>query len=431
MGPQQQDQQTPNQIPSIEPLVQPDQPVQQAVPPVQSVEQIEPVQQIEPVEPLQPSLFPGSAAGSGQSIQPNSMDNMAPVPPVKKPKKRLLIGIISGSVLLLGLAAACLWYFLVYNNPTNVVLDAFSKVLAAKSGSTEGTISVKLPGSSVDVTLKSATNEARQQSVDAEVGVTVSGQTYKLSAQAAGSADESYVKLSGLRSAMDSMGTEYVAMIDAYYGSLLDKIDGKWVVIKATDLDTLNGSDESSKETKCLENETAKLSKDAALRNELVAIYKANPLFVVETRGSDANGTIYRLTPVSSSEAKKFFTAVAKTKFVAALDDCVSENLAESIAAIASGADTTSSDNVHIDLWIDGWSHTMNKVALNNKGSNAELSAEFTTKFNNNPTVTIPTADTTFNDLKAEIEKIEQQFMSAYSYPAGYEDDYSTSRLYY
>ena len=423
MGPQ-QDQQTPNQIPPSEPL---NQPLQQEIQPVQSIEQIQPIEQIptESAQPLQPGLFPGGVSAPVQPAQSTPASNVALAsPPVKKPKKRLLIGIISGSVVALGLIAACLWYFLVYNNSTNVVLDAFSKVLAAKSGSSEGTISVKSSDVSTNITIKSATNESLQQSVDANVKVDVGGQTFELNAQMAGKTDEVYIKLSDLRSAIASLGAEYTAMIDAYYGGLLDKIDGKWVVIKADDLNALSGDDESSKETKCLENEAAKLNKDASLRNELIDVYKANPLFTIESKGSDANGAIYRLTPVSSSEAKKFFTAVAKTKFVAALDDCMSENLAESIADIASGNDTTPSSDVYIDLWIDGWSHTMNKIALSGNDSDVEMAMEFTTKFNNNPTVTIPKADTTFNDLKAEIEKIQQQFISSYTYPTDdYEDD--------
>ena len=66
----------------------------------------------------------------------------------------------------------------------------------------------------------------------------------------------------------------------------------------------------------------------------------------------------------------------------------------------------------------------MNKIALSGNDSDVEMAMEFTTKFNNNPTVTIPKADTTFNDLKAEIEKIQQQFISSYTYPTDdYEDD--------
>lgn len=47
-------------------------------------------------------------------------------------------------------------------------------------------------------------------------------------------------------------------------------------------------------------------------------------------------------------------------------------------------------------------SHNLNKFAINVKGDGTELTGEVKTKLNNNPTVTIPKGETTFDDLKSE-----------------------------
>lgn len=450
----QQDQQTSNQAPPSEPPVQPYQPFQQDVQPVQSVEQIQPTQPIQQIEPVlppqpvqstepvqsfesstpQPDLFPDSVAAPIQPTQPQPMSvgGAVSTPPTKKSKKGLLIGIISGSVVLLGLIAAVLWYFLVYNNPTNVVFDAFSKVLAAKSGSADGNAAFTGTDFSIKSDISAASNEANQVSLDTKMTATISGQELKLDAGFVGEKDTLYIKLDGLSEIVSTMvgGSEYSAMITTYYGGLLSKVDGKWVVLSESDLaEYTNNDDEDA--SKCMEAQYSKLKTDASLRSELVATYRAHPLFIIESKGSDKDGNHYVLKPVTSTEAKKFFKALAETQFIKGLDDCTNADLKSSVRDAVSG-DISSSDAAAgtIDLWIDGWSHTINKVALSSSLESGEgIKIEFTTKFNNNPTITVPKADTTFDDLKTEIEKLQQQFTSTYTYPTDSYDDYSTSLL--
>lgn len=353
-------------------------------------------------EPAETSAFPNETA--------------TPQLPVKKSKKGLIIGLIAAGVVVLGLATAGIVYAAVYNNPDNAVIDAFSKALAAKSGSVSGTASMKMQDTSVKVDLSAASNEAKQSSADATVTITADGKDYTLKGHFAGTKDEVYVKLDDLRSIITgALGSEYSDMIDTYYGSLLDKIDGKWVVIKQSDIDSLSSGAVSNKESQCVQDEVAKLQTDASVRNELMDVYKKHPLFTVTSKGSDSDGNHYSLTPVSNDKAQEFAKAVLETKFFKAVDDCTSSDLKKEFTE-SSDTDTSSDKaTVTLDVWVDGWSHTLNKVSLSVKDDSTELSGEFKTKFNNNPSVTIPKGETTIDDLKSEIQNIQEQFTSNYN----------------
>lgn len=375
-----------------------------------------------PVQPEKQPVTPVEAPVNTPEVTTAFPNAQTPQLPVKKSKKGLIIGLVSAGVVILGLASAGIVYATVYNNPENAVIDAFSKALSAKSSSVTGTANYKTQDVSVKLDLSTAANEAGQGSADATVTLTASGKDYTLKGHLAGTKDEIYVKLDDLRSVIEgSLGEEYAEMIDTY-GSLLDKIDSKWVVIKQSDITDLTNDSVSDKETQCIQGEVAKLQTDASLRNEVMDVYRKNPLFTVESKGSDSDGNHYILTPVSSDKAQNFSKAVVETKFFKAIDDCTSSDLKKSFTDSSSSSSSSSAPTPSIGVWVDGWSHELKKVSLSMKDDEAELTSEFKTKFNNNPSVTIPKADTTVDDLKSEIADLQQQFNSTYS-----TDDYDYS----
>jgi phosphotransferase system IIB component len=393
---------------------------------------VEPEQQPSAPSPVEPVEVPAETPAVEQQENAPVADASFPEQqtsqlPVKKSKKGLIIGLVVAGVVILGLASSALVYALVYNNPDNAVTDAFSKIFTAKSSSVTGTAMIKTQDSSVKMDLSSASNQSGQASVDASVVVTVSGKDYTLKSHIVGTKDEVYVKLDDLRSVITgALGADYSAVIDQYYGSLLDKIDGKWVVIKQSDIDSLSSGTVSNKESQCVHDEIGKLQSVATLRNELMDVYKKNPLFTVASKGSDSDGNHYSLTPVSNDKAKSFLSAMTGTKFFTAVDNCVSTDLkkefTDNVSSPSSTADTATGT---LDVWVDGWSHNLKKISLNIKDSSTELTSEFKTTFNNNPAVTIPKGETTVDDLKSEIQKIQDQLtasvessysMSDYSY---------------
>lgn len=382
----------------------------------------EPEKEVPPVEPEQQSVSPSEApmqqeAPQTQEAFPGQAAS-TPQLPVKKSKKGLIIGLIVAGAVLLGLAAGTLVYAFVYNSPENAVTDAFSKALTSKSGSATGVASIKSDTTTFKVDFSSATNEAGQSAGDATITVSAEGKDYTLKSHFAGTKDEVYVKVDDLKSLLDGLfGSEYSSMIDAYYGSLLDKIDSKWVVIKQSDLDELTSNSVSSKESQCIQDEIGKLQTDATLRNELTNVYKKHPLFTIESKGSDSNGNHYSLTPVSNDKAKEFANALVETTFFKALDDCTSSDLKKDLTDSSSSSSSDSTATGSLDVWVDGWSHTLNKVTLtvNDDKNKTDVVFDVNTKFNNNPSVTIPTGATTIDDLKTEIQKIQENMLSSYS----------------
>ncbi len=400
MGPSEQDNTTSS--PEEKPL---EQPQERAVQPQQAPPVA--VQEPEGALPAQPSM------SGGPTQQP-------PVLPVRKSRKGLIIGLIVAAVLVIGLAAAGVVYAFVYNSPDNAVMDAFTKALSAKSGSVAGTATMKSDGTTVKFDVTSASNASQQTAAD--VTLTVTGQDqkdYKLTGHFAGTKDTVYVKLDDVRSVLsNALGSDYAAVFDQYYGSLLDKIDGKWIVLKNSDLAGASSGAVTSTETQCIQSEVTKLQSDATVRNEVMNVYQKNPLFTIASKGSDSDGNHYSLTPVSKDRANAFVKAFVETKFFKALDGCTSQDLKSSLeSSDSSSTSSTDATTGSIDVWVDGWSHNLNKISVNLKSSTTELSGEFKPKFNNNPSVTIPKGDTTFDDLKTEIQSIEDQFVSSYTTP--------------
>lgn len=392
------------------------------VPPVEPEQQ--PMSEAEvPAQPVQ------TETPQPQGVFPNQT---APAPqlPVKKSKKGLIIGLIAGGAVLLALVISGLVYALVYNNPENAVVDAFTKAISAKSGSATGTASIKSDSTTFKVDFSSATNESGQSAGDATVTITADGKDYTLKGHYAGTKDEVYVKVDDVKSVLEGiLGSEYSDMIDMYYGSLLDKVDGKWVVIKQSDLEELSSGSVDSKESQCIQTEIGKLQSDASVRNEVMDVYKKHPLFTIESKGSDSDGNHYTLTPVENDKAKEFANTLVETTFFKALDDCTSTDLKSEFTNSSDSSSSSSTATGSLDVWVDGWSHTLNKVTLSVKDDDnkTEVTLDVNTKFNNNPAVTIPTGATTVDDLKSEIEKIQQEMMSSYMYDySAYDTSYDT-----
>ena len=113
--------------------------------PENSTPPAEPEQQpAAPVEPVTPVETPAADVTS-TSLEATGEPTGTTTPqlPVKKSKKGLIIGLAIAAVVVLGLVSAGLVYALVYNNPENAVVDAFSKSMTAKSGSVTGSATIK------------------------------------------------------------------------------------------------------------------------------------------------------------------------------------------------------------------------------------------------------------------------------------------------
>lgn len=336
----------------------------------------------------------------------------APQPP-KKSKKGVLIGAIAAGLLVVGLVSAGTAYAFVYNTPQNAVTDSLSKLVAAKSGTATMDMSVQSGTTNLTASATYMFNDANQSAVDLKVQSGASSEGYTVAAHAVLDGDQYYVKVDDVRSLLTSLlGDSNSAAIQAYYGSLLDKVDTKWVGVSQKDLESLSGESVKSTESTCVQNEFAKLKTNASLRNELFTVYNNNPLFTITTNGNDADGNRYILTPVSNTEAKKFFTAVVDTTFFKAVDDCVSTDMRASFTnSFVDDELTSTTAKPKLELWVDPWSHNLNKAKLTTTEDTQSATVELKFALNATPSITIPKAQTTYSELKSMMGNVGEELL--------------------
>lgn len=354
-----------------------------------------------------------------ESNMPADMTGVTPprVEPVatKKSKKGLIIGLIAGGVVLLGLIAGILVYALVYNKPENVVFDAFANALSAKSGEVKGSVSIKsaTSGTDIDVEFTMATNQSNEASGNLTFKVAFGDKKATFKTDFAGNDDKVFFKINNLKqSVQDVFGEEVADMFMEYYKDLVTKLDNKWVVITKSEIENLSEDSTSNKESVCMQEQFAKLRTDAGVRKEVLDVYKKHPFLKVESKGSDKDGNRYKLIP-DEDRANDFGKALVDTKFFKAVDDCTKEDLKKNMEKSSPSSNSSSKTEGSIEIWVDGFSHTLNRVVINvdskEESGAMKMNLDMQTKFNTNPVVNMPKADTTLDDIKTEVEDLQKQ----------------------
>lgn len=341
-----------------------------------------------------------------------------------KPKKKLyiLLAIVLGALLVLAggaYAAYALWY----NNPKKVVSDAFAKLISAEDISFEGSLTGESSTAKTAAKLSLVANKEKS-SGSFQLDFTQSDTTASLKAQFAAEKDKLYVKLEDLQKMLSAAyGEALASQLQLYYGSLLNKIDSKWVVITADDLSELT-KNESSKETTCVQDEVAKLQSDAGKRSEFTKLLNDNFFIDITDKGTDSVDGVqsnhYSLA-FNKETYKKFLEGLKATTVFKAVDDCLTDtDLAGQVDQSIESLNSTTSDEkqqVTYDIWIGTWSHELIKLSASHSDAVSGTTQQLTLqpKINTNPQITIPTADTTIDDIKTEIETLTQQFQAAAS----------------
>lgn len=330
-------------------------------------------------------------------------------------RKKLVAIIVAAAVLVLGVggyAAYALWY----DAPQNVVADALSQVMKAKTGTVNGSFEAVASGSNskVKADFAFAQAESKNASFTGSLAVSTEGKTYTLKASAVGTKDSTaYLKLENVREVLNSvMGLsgvppESLAMFDG----LIDKIDGKWVVVKPSDIQQ---DEKADKQAECVEKAFETFQSDQKQQNEVVDAYRKNSFIVVSKNlGTETiNGAMsnhYELT-TDDKKARAFGEAVTKTTIFKAADKCYDGEISKSYNADETDDEDSAPDsgNTKVELWVDKWNHKPTKLKVSDT-SNTKNTFQSTFSLGSKPSVTVPKADTTYNDLKTEIESIQQQ----------------------
>lgn len=340
-----------------------------------------------------------------------------PTTPLKKSKKGLIVGLVAAGVVLVGCVTGLIVYATVYNSPNNVVFDAFNKMLSAKDLQMTGTMTSHSGGVEMQGTFKTASDQNSRSRADQTITMTVGGQNMTFKVHTASTKDELFVKLDDLRTMIQKLygkGSSMNDAIEQYYGPLLDKIDSKWVRVTMNDIEELSSGAVKGSQFVCAREAIEKVRSDNSLKNELTDLYKKNSFMQISSVGSDAIGSRYSIR-FDAESMKKFVSTLRETRLFKAIDTCFDGKVREALDNAKSTKDPSTDQATYaVDVWVDGWSHDLKKVAYSVQSNGSDLTYEMLPKLNTNPTIEIPKGETSVQDLKTEIEKLQTQFQQAY-----------------
>ena len=185
-----------------------------------------------------------------------------------KPKKKvgLIVGIISGVLILILAIAAALLYFLWWQNPQKIVTDAVVNTMTTKKAVVNGKMTVIASNDSkIELNIKSAADSPKTKT-DVEAKITLKNVSKTINLKAAVVTDQDgtiYIKLDGMRKLVESvvsLAIESNVPSSAYEASpslkqqieaikkqiisqleeKMSKIDGKWLKTTAEDITNSN-----------------------------------------------------------------------------------------------------------------------------------------------------------------------------------------------
>lgn len=325
------------------------------------------------------------------------------VQPPKKRRTGLIIGIVTGSVVLVALIVLTLLYFLWWQNPQRMVNNAVAQLALTKKGVVSGKLTAENDELSMTVDFKGVSN-APKSSAEADLTVKFKEQPslgevqLKLETVVADS-ETMYVKVDGLmtllRKALGSSftldgglgGTSYsrseVQMLSVL-GPVVRKADGNWVKISTKNL---TGVDANSD---CVTGLMKKLQSNDKARQELADIYRKNGFLVVKRSIEDKNGArgfeIDLKSDAAKDKAKKFAEELNKTDVGRDLKRCFEKDSTRDGAS-----KKTAADNATLKIWVDGWSHTLRSVELSGSQDGTKISMSFDLQLDKEQEVKVPT----------------------------------------
>lgn len=400
-------------VPAEEPVTVPE-------PAVIASEPVAPVTEVETETPVIENM-PAEAETEPQVVSvPSESLAVASSP---KPKKKLfvLLAVVFGVLLVLA-GGAYAAYTLWYNNPKKVVSDAFSKLINAENISLDGSLVGESSTAKTTVKLSLVANNEKS-SGSFQLDFTQSDTTASLKAQFAAERDKLFVKLEDLQKMLNAAyGEALASQMQQYFGTLMQKIDGKWVVVTTDDLSELTKS-ESSKETTCVQDEIGKLQSDSGKRLEFTKLLNDNFFIDITDKGTASVEGVqsnHYVLQLNKETYKKFLEGLKETSVFKVVDDCLKDtDLVSQVDENMKSLDSTTTNEKQqtYELWVGTWSHEITRFSISNSNATSGTTQQLTLlpKINTNPQITMPTADTTIDDIKSEIETLTQQFQTAAS----------------
>lgn len=349
--------------------------------------------------------IPGTTIGSNGTSTIGATSATSPSRFGGKKKLFAIIGAI-GAVILLGSGAAA--YTVINNSPDKILRDAFFNTVKQQTGNFDGSLTSGSGDSSMKLTAKGSwTKELFSTNAAVDIPKTDFSAATHLTADVVSAKDKVYIKAGGVKTALDSLaGGEATP-----YDSLVAKIDGKWVQITESDLEQYLGvKADDSKQTECVQAALNTFSTNKKQQSEVFGVYKQNQ-FVTYTKLKDEavdSRSAYHFTiKFDEAKAKTFAKSLEGTAVYKTVHDCVKDATNSSASDAVDSTSSSSAKQPDVDLWIDKGSRTLRKIQLKSPaGETTTYTAQMTFDYKTKPSITEPKADTTFKDLKTEIDNL-------------------------
>ncbi len=343
-----------------------------------------------------------------------------------KPKKKvgLIVGIISGVLILILAIAAALLYFLWWQNPQKIVTDAVVNTMTTKKAVVNGKMIVIANNSKIELNIKSAADSPKTKT-DVEVKITLKNVSKTVNLKAAVVTDQDgtiYIKLDGMRKLVESVvslaieanvpssayetSPSFKQQIEAVKKQIISqleekmsKIDGKWLKTTAEDIANNNT------DIKCSAEIVKKLQNDSKARKEIADIYRQNSFLIIkDTKLDDRNGGRGFEIDLNSDEAvakaKDFSKALESTSIGKNIKNCTKD-----VRHNNGSVNKTGKSNGTLKIWADVNSHALKAVEIKGKGKDSSASLSLDIDTNKTESIDIPSNAASLKSVVEELFK--------------------------
>lgn len=350
--------------------------------------------------------------------KPTTVSAPADTPPVapmtapkstqpKFDKKKLIIAASVLVALIAGGVASAMWWTGPQKSLDDALLSDFPR-----GGIVKGTMEVTpnaSPAMTFDFDSKFSgitTNTA--MGVNADLGM----MKLKLDGGLATDANKNvYFRINNVRKTIESFAGDNAPLVEQQYGGLINKIDNKWVQMTESDLKDL--TKDSGADMSCVVDKLSTMTRDKKYSDELKKVFSNNKYITIKDNvGSekvDGKDSHHLVLNVDKNKMKSYGDAMKNTTFFKDVSSCF-KNKEDALKS----EDTTTGD-VKYELWVDKWSHKINKIMMTTDTDGTAVKLTATMTYNDAQKVDTPKADTQFKDLKTEIESLQEQVSPALS----------------
>jgi len=372
-------------------------------------------------ESINPSAAPTPPPATPMNTDPIAFtpEPIASTPP-KKSKLPLIIIAIIGAIIVAGGVFGVLWY-INYQKPERVVLDAMTNLFNAETIELEGTVDIDfnksndlgisaikfhldtkssiLP-SSFDSSLTFFTEDDDEVSVYFNTIVLADGSIY--------------LEIKSLTEALTAALPDELAPILDYFEEELDELDGQWYEFDIIELANTLGAEIDTNQFDCV-IEAANALNDSSTRNALIDAFTNNPFIVAEPTNKTKNGGNGYTIELDSKKAETFATDLEQNgvfdnfKACGDTEEATTHGLditpiVEDVAPIIEDADLP-----EFVFFISAWKHELTGIDINYENEDITLAASFRIYFPDQVEISAPSGAKSATTL---IEKVMEKLLT-------------------